>query len=40
MSVAPAMDHGEKPVCGSDGQVGEYDVAIHAVGLCELPTSP
>jgi zinc transporter 1/2/3 len=25
-----------KPVCGGDKQVGEYDVGIHVLGLCEL----
>ncbi|KAH9886560.1 Zinc/iron permease [Xylariomycetidae sp. FL2044] len=23
----------EKPVCGSDGEVGEYDLALHTIGL-------
>lgn len=23
-----------KPACGSDAQAGEYDVALHVVGLC------
>ena len=24
-----------KPVCGGGKEVGEYDVALHTVGLCE-----
>jgi hypothetical protein len=24
-----------KPLCGSGQQQGEYDVALHVVGLCE-----
>jgi zinc transporter 1/2/3 len=27
-----------KPVCGGNKQVGEYDVGIHILGLCESPT--
>jgi len=24
----------EKPVCGSEGEVGEYDLGLHVAGLC------
>ncbi len=30
------MENMGKPICGSDSQVGEYDVTVHVVGLCEL----
>ena len=33
-----AMMMDGKPACGGDQQVGEYDVGIHVLGLCEFLT--
>ena len=28
-----------KPQCGSESEAGEYDLALHVVGLCKTPES-
>lgn len=32
--VADMLMNG-KPACGSDGEVGEYDLGLHVLGLCK-----